>query len=168
MAKKAINDKAKEITDPTVLQELKDKELTEAEAKKKKEENKLERRRKAEERKAGKQRKKLEQEKKALEKAKEKEKRAKEKRAKKQRKPRSTRRATSPTCTTVGLDSLFSQLDIEDNGQCSSCGMFFSNEQDEDKFWVCCDKCDMWYCFACHNFPTKDTVTDEFCCLKCM
>ena len=48
--KKAINATAKEITDPDVLQEMKDKELAEAVAKKRREENKLERERKAKER----------------------------------------------------------------------------------------------------------------------
>ena len=168
--KKAVNHKATEITDPAVLQELKDKQLPAAEAKKEKEEKKLERERKANERKLE-ERKKLEREKKALEKAKTKERKAQESRGKK-RKPRSTctRRATSPT--TDDLDSLFSQLEIdedsEDNGQCSNCGMCFGDEQDEDKFWVCCDKCNMWFCFHCHNFTTKDTVPDEFYCLKCV
>ena len=39
--KKAVNHKATEITDPAVLQELKDKQLAAAEAKKKKEEKKF-------------------------------------------------------------------------------------------------------------------------------
>jgi len=68
---------------------------------------------------------------------------------------------------TVRLESLFAQLDVEDNGQCSSCGMVFSREDDEDRFWVCCDKCNKWYCFACHKLLTKDSVPDEFYCLKC-
>ena len=45
-----INAKAKEITDPDVLQEMKDKELAEAIDKKRREENKLERKQKAKER----------------------------------------------------------------------------------------------------------------------
>ena len=45
-----INAKAKEITDPDVLQEMKDKELAEAIDKKRREENKLEREQKAKER----------------------------------------------------------------------------------------------------------------------
>ena len=59
------------------------------------------------------------------------------------------------------FDSLFSQLDIddnndsEDNGQCSNCGMCFCDEKDEDKFWVGCDKCNMWFCFACQTSPLK-------------
>ena len=68
--KKGLNHKAREITDSTVLQELKDKERAAAEAKREKEEKKLERERKANERKLEKERKKLEREKKALEKAK--------------------------------------------------------------------------------------------------
>ena len=81
--KKAINATAKEITDPDVLQEMKDKELAEAVAKKRREENKLERERKAKERMEEKERKKLEREKKALERAKEKERKSREKRLKK-------------------------------------------------------------------------------------
>ena len=61
--KKAINDKAKEITDAAVLQELKEKEQTAADAKKMKKEIKMERERKARERQEEKERKKLEREK---------------------------------------------------------------------------------------------------------
>ena len=164
--KKAINATAKEITDPDVLQEMKDKELAEAVAKKRREENKLERERKAKERMEEKERKKLEREKKALERAKEKERKAREKKLKKQKKSQPTWRAASPT---VGLRSLFSEFDIEeDEGQCSRCGMSFKDEQSDERFWVCCDKCDGWYCFACHNFSTKDTLPDEYYCLNCM
>ena len=169
--KKGLNHKAREITDSTVLQELKDKERAAAEAKREKEEKKLERERKANERKLEKERKKLEREKKALEKAKERERKANEKRGRK-RKPRSTKRPTSPMAN--DLDLLFPQLEIDDNddledtGQCSNCGMCFSDEKDEDKFWVCCDKCNMWFCFDCHDFPTKDTLPDEFFCSKCV
>lgn len=169
--KKGLNHKAREITDSTVLQELKDKERAAAEAKREKEEKKLERERKANERKLEKERKKLEREKKALEKAKERERKANEKRGRK-RKPRSTKRPTSPTAN--DLDLLFPQLEIDDNddledtGQCSNCGMCFSDEKDEDKFWVGCDKCNMWFCFDCHDFPTKDTLPDEFFCSKCV
>ena len=163
--KKAINDQAKEITAPDVLQEMKDKELADAVTKKKREDNKLERERKAKERLEEKERKKLEREKKALERTKEKERKTREKRPEKQKHSKPIRRATSPT---VGLDSLFSQLDTEDEGQCSSCGMCFKDEQGDERFWVCCDKCDGWYCFACHNFSTKDTLPDEYYCSKCM
>ena len=45
--------------------------------------------------------------------------------------------------------------------------MVFSQEDDDDRFWVCCDGCDKWYCFACHKLPTKDSVPDEFYCMKC-
>ena len=148
--KKGLNHKAREITESTVLQELKDKERA---AKCEKEERKLERGRKANERKLEKERKKLEQ---ALEKAKEKERKANEKRDRK-RKPRSTKCPTSPMAN--DLDLLLEIDDNDDTGQCSNCGMCFS---DEDKFRVGCDKCDMWFCFDCHDFPTKDTLPDEF------
>ena len=60
--KKAINNKATEITDAAVLQEMKEKEQAAADAKKMKEEKKLERERKARERQEEKERKKLERE----------------------------------------------------------------------------------------------------------
>ena len=60
--KKAINDKAKEITGATVLQEMKEKEQAAAAAQKMKEEKKLERERKARETQEEKERKKLERE----------------------------------------------------------------------------------------------------------
>ena len=60
--KRAINNKAKEITDAAVLQEMKEKEQAAADAKKMKEEKKLEREQKARERQEEKERKKLERE----------------------------------------------------------------------------------------------------------
>ena len=147
----------KEITDAAVLQELKEKEQAASDAKKMKEEKngkrtkgKREARRKGE-KEAGTRRK---------AKRKRKESKRKSKKAKKQR--RATKRAPSPA-DTVGLESLFAKLDVEDNGQCSSCAVVFSQE-DEDRFWVCCDRCDKWYCFACHKLPTKDSVPDEYYC----
>ena len=159
--KKAVNDKALEITDDDVLQEMKNKEHAAAEAKKKKEENKIERERRAKERLKEKERKKLEQEWKRLERAKEK-KKGKESKKPKNSEPASTRYSMSPT---AGLDSLFAELDVEeDNGQCSNCGMFFKDdqteEQNDNRFWICCDGCDGWYCFSCHKFTVKDTVPD--------
>jgi NADH pyrophosphatase NudC (nudix superfamily) len=140
---------------------MKEKEQAAADAKKMKEEKKLEQERKARGRQEEKERKKLERE----ERQKEKEWKAKgkSKKAKKQR--RATKRAPSPV-DTVGLESLFAKLDVEDNGQCSSCAMVFSQE-DEDRFWVCCDRCDKWYCSACHKLLTKNSVPDEFYCMKC-
>ena len=93
---------------------------------------------------------------------KQKEENIKEKKAKKRRP-----KCSSPSpAATLGLESLFDQLDIVDNGQCFNCELVF-NEEDEDRFWVCCDGCDNWYCFACHKIPTKDSVPDEFYCTKC-
>ena len=86
-----------------------------------------------------------------------KERKAKEKLLKKAKKPRTaTKRALSPV-DTVRLESLFVQVNVEGNGQYSSCGMVFSQEDDEDRFWVCCDS-DKWYCFACHKLLTKDST----------
>ena len=77
----------------------------------------------------------------------------------------STKHSPSPTAS---LDCRFSQLDIEeDNKQCSNCGMFFkddeSDEQSEYRFWVCCDECDEWYCFSCHNLTDimKSTIVQS-------
>ena len=63
-----------------------------------------------------------------------------------------------------GLELLFSQLDVEDDGKCSGCGMVFSQEEDEDKFWICCDMCDEWLCFKCHTFSTKEDLPEQFFC----
>ena len=57
---------------------------------------------------------------------------------------------------------------IENNGQCFSCGMVFSPEDDKDRFWVFCDRCDKWQCFACHKLLIKDSVPDELYCMTCM
>lgn len=164
--RKAINDKAREITDDAVLQELKDKEQADADARKMKEEKKkVEQERKARERQEKKEKKKLEQERKAREK----EKKAKEKEKSKKSKRAAKRRPTPSPVDTVGLESLFAQLqvDVEDNGQCVSCGMIFSEEYDEERFWVGCDGCDEWYCFDCHKFTIKATLPDNFYCTKC-
>ena len=61
------------------------------------------------------------------------EKKGKTKKKRKQRKAkqrRATKRAPSPV-DTVGVESLFAKLDLEDSGQCSSCARVFSQE-DED------------------------------------
>ena len=157
--RKAINDKAKEVTDASVLQEMKDKAQNADKAKKMKEEKKIERARKAREKQAEKERKKLEWENEAQE-------RKEKKESKKAKKLKRAERTPSPT-DTARLESLFTQLDVEDDGQCFSCGMAFSQEHDEDRYWVCCDRCDNWCFFACHKFPTKDSVPDKFYCMKC-
>ena len=141
--RKAVIDKAVEITDDNVLREMKEKEHAAAEAIKKKEENKVERERRAKERLEEKERRKVEQERKRLQREKQKERKSKEKKSRKPKnsKPTSTRHPVSPTLV---LDSLFSELDIEDNGQCSNCSMSFKDEQSDDSFWVCCDRCEWW------------------------
>lgn len=168
--KNAVNAKALEITDDDFLQAMKAKEHTSAEEKKKKEEKRVEREHRAKERLKEKERKKLEQEQRRLEREKEKDKRSKGKISKKPKntKSTSTNHLVSPT---VSLDSLFSQLDIEeDNGQCSNCGIFFKDDQsykqNDDRFWICCDECDEWYCFSCHNL--RDTIPEEYYCSKCI
>lgn len=65
------------------------------------------------------------------------------------------------------LETLFSQMEVQDDGQCFSCGMSFREEDDKERFWVCCDKCDEWFYFACHNLSTKDSVPEKFYCVKC-
>ena len=40
--------------------------------------------------------------------------------------------------------------------------------EDEDQFWVCCDVCNEWVCFACHKFSTTDSVPDRFYCVQCV
>lgn len=34
--------------------------------------------------------------------------------------------------------------------------MSFKDEQSDDRFWVCCDKCDGWYCFTYHELTAID------------
>ena len=97
--KKAINDKAKEITDAAVLQEMKEKKQADADAKKMKEEKKLERERKARERQEEKERKKLKRE----ERQKEKERKAKEKSKKAKKQRRATIHAPSPMDSRTGI-----------------------------------------------------------------
>ena len=131
--KKAINDKAKEITDAAVLQELKEKEQTAADAKKMKKEIKMERQERG----------KKKRRERSWNEKKEKERKTKEKSKKAKKQRRATKRAPSPA-DTLGLESLLEtllvKLDVEDNGQCSSCAVVISEE--EDRFWVCCDRCD--------------------------
>ena len=74
----------------------------------------------------------------------------------------------SPDTGGGGLELLFSQLDVEDDGKCSGRGMVFSQEEDEDKFWICCDMCDKWLCFKCHTFSTKEDLPEQFFCPKCI
>lgn len=167
--KKAINCKANEITDSAVLQELKDKEQAIADAKKMKEEKKLEREQKAREKQ---ERKKLEREARTKEKKIEKEERkaakvkakAKDRKGKKKKKDKSN--SPDPEGG-VGLDTLFSTLDVaDDDGQCHGCGVIFSQDNQEE-FWMCCDKCNNWYCSSCHKYVNQKTIPDKYYCKKC-
>ena len=160
--RKAINHKAKEVTDLSILQDMKDKAQAEEEAKRIKEEKRLERARKAKERQVEKEKKKLEREKRAQE-------RKMKKDLKKAESSRPKQKAVKQKASPVDiaeLETLFFQMEVDD-GQCFSCGMAFRDEDDEERFWVCCDKCDEWFCFACHNFSTKDSVPEYFYCVKC-
>ena len=143
---------------------MKEKTQAAARAKKLKEQRKLEREQRKLEREQRARVRKEEKERKKQEWEKEKEKRAKQpKRSERQK--RATKHAASPV-DTPELVSFFADLDIEDNGQCANCEKVFSQE-DEDRFWVCCDQCDQWYCFACHQL-TKNSVPDQFYCMKCL
>ena len=86
---------------------------------------------------------------------------------KKARKQKTSTVVSPPTNATVGLASMFAELDVEDDGQCACCGEVFCQVDDEDQFWVCCDGCHNWYCFSYHKLPTKDDVPDKFYCVKC-
>ena len=115
--KKAVNEKAKEITEDSFLEEMKEKTQAAAHAqqlkeqrKLEREQRKLEREQRARVRKEEKERKKQEWQ----EREKEKERRAKQpKRIQRQR--RATKHAASPVDTSE-LVSLFADLDVEDNG----------------------------------------------------
>uniref|UniRef100_A0A1X7TCJ0 Zinc finger PHD-type domain-containing protein n=1 Tax=Amphimedon queenslandica TaxID=400682 RepID=A0A1X7TCJ0_AMPQE len=121
---------------------------------------------KAKERQEEKERKKQERERKAIERQKKKEEKERISKERKAKKQKGKCTLPSPLDTAVGLGFLFDELDITDDGKCNNCELAF-NEEDEERFWVCCDSCDNWYCFACHKFTTKESVPNEFYCMKC-
>ena len=161
----AINQKAVEISDSMILQEMRDKEQAKADANTLKEKKKLERQKKAREQQEEKERKKKERGRKHKNGRRKRKKKTKAKEKKVTKKQRA--RSQAPT---LGIEGLFDQLNIVDDGQCFNCDLIF-NEDDEDRFWVSCDGpgCENWYhdCFACHKFPTRDSVPNEFYCTKC-
>jgi hypothetical protein len=167
--KKGINQKAKEITDPIVLQEMKEKEQADNDAKRKQKEQKLEREQKARERQEEKDRKKLEREKKAQ--AKQKEKEEKERKSKEKnavampaQKQSWQRRGKYASAGCQDRSEFSAQQDIEN--QCFGCKMIFCQNDEVDQLWVCCDRCDKWYCSECHDM-SEDSIPDEYYCVKC-
>ena len=47
---------------------------------------------------------------------------------------------------------------------CASCGIEY--EEDTGSFWICCDKCNRWYCASCENLIVEPQ-TDTYLCSKC-
>ena len=135
----AINQKAVEISDSMILQEMRDKEQAKADANTLKE-KKLERQKKARERQEEKERKKKERGRKAQERQEKKEKKRKQKRRKSPR-----NRELKVQHLLLELRVYLISLIIVDDGQCFNCDLIF-NEDNDDRFWVGCDGpgCENW------------------------
>ena len=54
--------------------------------------------------------------------------------------------------------------DEEDNAVCPTCGLFYKHVKSGDD-WICCDKCNEWYCFKC---SAQDHIPEEFYCSHCV
>uniref|UniRef100_A0A1X7VKJ8 Uncharacterized protein n=1 Tax=Amphimedon queenslandica TaxID=400682 RepID=A0A1X7VKJ8_AMPQE len=136
---------------------MKEKEQAQADAKIIREENKLERMKKAKEQQEEKERKKQERERKAIEKQKKKEEKERISKERKAKKQKGKCTSPSPLDTAVGLGSLLDELDIADDGKCKNCELAF-DEEDKERFWVCCDSCDNRYCFASSQWKSGKIV----------
>ena len=157
--RKAINSKCVCVTEDEVLDQLKTKEAEKLEAEEKKRLKQIERAKKKEEREA----------------------RRKETQRKKQERKASRTKgaATSMTRKTRAkpteendvedllLNLNLSQSDLddeEDNAVCPTCGLFYKHDESGDD-WICCNKCNEWYCFKC---SAQDHIPDEFYCSHCV
>jgi len=151
--RKAINSKCVCVTEDEVLDQLKTKEAEKLETEGKKRLKQTERAKKKEEREA----------------------RRKETQRKKQERKvsRTKGAATSMTRKTRAkpteendvkdllLNLNLSQSDSddeEDDAVCPTCGLFYKHDKSGDD-WICCDKCNEWYCFKC---SAQDHIPDEF------
>ena len=52
----------------------------------------------------------------------------------------------------------------DDEATCPKCGTLCSTDSG---LWICCDKCDQWYNFACTNIVSESEVPDIFVCDLC-
>ena len=51
----------------------------------------------------------------------------------------------------------------EDDAECPICGLAYKDDESGDS-WICCDKCNDWFCFKCSGL---DDVNDDFYCELC-
>ena len=51
----------------------------------------------------------------------------------------------------------------EDDTECPICGLLYKDDESGDS-WICCDKCNEWFCFKCSGL---DDVNDDFYCELC-
>ena len=168
--KPALNAKAICITDDTVLEGLKRKEVEKAKAVKEKEVKRIDRERKKKIR----EEKQLERERKKVVRE---EKRLKKKYAvvSSGRKTRSRKNCTQEK----GIDDVIAALHLlssssdedsdssqgdsgEDNTMCPKCGIRYGDSSEK---WICCDGCGMWFNKKCTNI--KRRVPKVFYCKRC-
>ena len=169
--KPALNAKAVCITDDTILEGLKRKEVEMAEAEKEKETKRIERERK----KKIKEEKQFEKERKKTEKRLVKEQKNKKRGVSIGKKTRSRKnctqeRAIDDVLAALHLSSNSSDEDSdssqgdsgEDNATCPKCGIRYVDSSEK---WICCDRCDKWFNKSCTNI--KRRVPKVFHCEKC-
>ena len=136
----ALNSKTVCITDPKVLEELKAKEAEKADVEEKKRVKMVERAMK-----------------------KELKEREKERRKEKKTSKTATRKNEQTQENVVEKLASLSLGDEQDDAQCPLCGLFYINDKSGDS-WICCDKCNEWYCFKCSGI---NDVNEEFYCKLC-
>ena len=138
----AFNSKTVCITDSKVLEELKAKEVEKADVEEKKRMKMVERAKK----------KKLKE-------------REKERRREKKTSKAANRKNNQTQENVVKKLASLSLGDERDDAQCPLCGLLYMNDKPGDP-WICCDKCNEWYCFKCSGIKYND-VNEEFYCKLC-
>ena len=172
--KPALNARTVCITDDSVLEELKKKEVEKAEIEKEKEAKRLEKERK----------KKVKEEKQLLKEQKKKERTEKQLpttgghclgNGKKTRSKRNTctqQRASTPIDEVLAAMQLSSDIDDEaecdsdsskDDATCPKCGATYTDSTEK---WICCDGCNMWFNKKCMNI--KGRVPKFYYCESCV
>ena len=140
--KNALNSKGICITDPKVLEDLKKKEAEKDELAEQKRERMIER-------------------------AKKKEQKEREKERSRREKQASKTAREKDLMQDMNVIQKFVNLNLsgyeEDDAQCPLCGLFYKDDESGDS-WVCCDKCNEWYCFKCSG---TDDLSAEFYCELC-
>ena len=97
---------------------------------------------------------------------------SKEERTKRKERERRREKKTSKTATRKNeqtQENIVKKLaslnlgDEQDDAQCPLCGLLYMNDKSGDS-WICCDKCNEWYCFKCSGI---NDVNEEFYCKLC-